>query len=149
MSRITAPPEGVALEAARKRAGLSQNEAGKRAGISGTRWRQIVSGVQPSGGGQIPVRGSARTVARMAWAVDMPPELLEEKGRDDAAQELRDLLADHPELNALRTEIASLMAKLPPKRRERLERLMAEEEAELQRLRVDRLRRLKQLMESD
>lgn len=149
MSRITAPPEGVALEQARRRAGLSQNEAGRKAGISGTRWRQIVSGVQPSGGGQIPVTGNARTVARMAWAVGLAPEELDEAGRDDAASELRDLLAEHPELRELRAEISALMAELPPKRRARLERLIAEEEAELERLRVERLRRLKELMESD
>lgn len=149
MSRISAPPEGVALERARQRSGLSQNEAGRRAGISGTRWRQIVAGWQSSGGGQIPVTAPARTVAKMAWAVGLTPEELGAVGRADAAEELRELLAEHPELGALRAELAQLMAALPPKRRARLEKLIEEEEAELARLRVDRLRRLKELMESD
>lgn len=145
MSPSPAPPdEGAALEAARKKADLSQNEAARRAGMSGTRWRQIVSGVQSSGGSRVPVLGPPDTVAKMAQVVSMTPEDLEATGRTDAARELRDLIAE-PSIDAevaeLRQEIAQRMAVLPPKRRERLERLIQEEEEAARQAQRDQLRR--------
>jgi hypothetical protein len=145
----TPPPEGVALEEARASLGLSQNAAAKKAGISGTRWRQIVSGQQPAGGGPIPVHGSASTVARMAAAVELPPERLEAAGRGDAAVELRKLLAVRPALRELEEEVKRLLNALPEKRRERLVRLFQEEEAELERLREARLRRWRDILWSE
>jgi len=127
------PPEGAALEAARERLGISQNEAAKRSGMSGTRWRQIISGFQ----GTTPVRGSAKTLAKMSKAVGLPPEILEEAGRPDAANQLRGSPAD--EARRLAAEIDALMAGLPPERRERMEHLIQAEEEALERARLDRL----------
>lgn len=85
----TPPPEGELIETARKRASMSQNKAAKRAGISGTRWRQIVKGVASGGRGiEIPAHGNAETVARMAQAVGVTAEELSEVERDDAAAEM-------------------------------------------------------------
>lgn len=159
MSQSPAPPAyGTALEAARERLGISQNEAARRAGMSGTRWRQIVNGFQSTGGVIAPVKGGAKTVAKMAAVVDVPPEALEEAGRPDAARELRRLVevaGDHPaeaaeiqaDIRALQEEIVELMSELPPDRRARLERLIAEEEQEMQRMRQDRMRRLREMFQ--
>lgn len=138
MSHSHAPPrEGEALEAARKRLGISQNEAARRAGMSGTRWRQIVSGVQSAGGVVVPVRATDEALARMAGAVGLPPEELEAADRADAAALLRGSPAE--EARRLSAEIEHLVSELPPKDRERIERIIrAEEEAE-QRARVQRL----------
>lgn len=78
------PPEGIALEAARERLGISQREAARRAGISETRWRQITKGFHKTGGVLVPNRGPAETIARMAVAVEMEPDRLIEADRDDA-----------------------------------------------------------------
>lgn len=86
------PPEGRIIEDAREKRRLSQNKAAERAGMSGTRWRQIVTGVASGGKGiQIPVHGRAVTVARMAQVVGVTPEQLADVGRGDAAEELREL----------------------------------------------------------
>jgi transcriptional regulator with XRE-family HTH domain len=86
------PPEGRIIEEAREKRRLSQNKAAERAGLSGTRWRQIVTGTASGGKGiQIPVRGRAETVARMAQVVGVMPEQLAQADREDAAEELRGL----------------------------------------------------------
>lgn len=55
-------------------------------------WRAIVSGARSiSSGVWVPVRGPADTLARMADVVGVTPEDLEEAGRPDAAEELRQL----------------------------------------------------------
>lgn len=88
-----APPEGELIRSARKSAGLSIREAARRAGFSEGRWRQIESGYQSVQKGVfIPSPGPANTVARMARVVDLTPEALDEKGRADAAEELRKLI---------------------------------------------------------
>jgi len=91
------PPEGVLIESCRHDAGLSVREAARRAVISEGWWRQVVKGYQSlSGGSYGLVRDvPARTIARMAKAVQVPPErLAAEGGRPDAAQALA-RLADH------------------------------------------------------
>ncbi|MGH3377926.1 MAG: helix-turn-helix domain-containing protein [Actinoallomurus sp.] len=87
------PPEGRLIEEAREAMrGMSQNKAAKLAGMSGTRWRQIVTGVASGGKGiVIPVHGNPETVARMAQVVGVTPERLADVGREDAARELRAL----------------------------------------------------------
>lgn len=94
-TRSGQPPEGRLIEEARERLNISQNQAAKRAGMSGTRWRQIVYG-EASGGPGIknPVHGNAETIARMATAVKISAEQLTEVGRDDAAEERIKLLRE-------------------------------------------------------
>ncbi|KAB2384719.1 hypothetical protein [Actinomadura montaniterrae] len=74
----------------RQRPAISQNEAAKRAGISGTRWRQIVDG---RAGAMDSDRG-VQTVARMAEVAGVRPEQMVEAGRSDVADELRLLLGE-------------------------------------------------------
>lgn len=142
------PPEGATLEAARRRLGISQNEAARRAGISGTRWRQIVKGRQ-TGAQAGPVTGSATTVARMASAVGLSAEDLEEVGRADAAEVLRRMDEGRSMISVLEREVATLLERVPPRRRRHLEELIRAEDEDLVRLRVQQLTRWRKLLESD
>lgn len=79
------PPEGVLLEQAREHTGISQNEAARQAGISGTRWRQIVHGFAST---MTSPRG-VKTLARMARVVGVTPDQMEAVGRGDVANQIR------------------------------------------------------------
>ncbi|WP_204061455.1 helix-turn-helix domain-containing protein [Microbispora corallina] len=145
MAHSHAPPsEGEALEAARAKLGISQNEAARRAGMSGTRWRQIVNGVQSTAGITVPVKASAETLARMAKAVNLPASDLSAVGRTDAAA----LLEGSPteEARRLRAEIERRVANMPPEDRERMERLIRQEEEAAERTKVERLETMLQLI---
>jgi transcriptional regulator with XRE-family HTH domain len=83
-------PLGALLEAARARSGLSQNEAAKRAGISGTTWRNVVRGYAEHGGSRVPAEGRAQNVASMARVVGVRSFQLREVDRADAAEALQD-----------------------------------------------------------
>jgi transcriptional regulator with XRE-family HTH domain len=120
--RADQPPEGLLLEQARDRLGISQNEAGRQAGISGTRWRQIVYGKAAE---MTSPRG-VKTLARMARVIGVRDEHLDDVGRGDVASELRAMLAEEqlaadgaPTLPELAAEVADL--------RRRLDELMGEE----------------------
>lgn len=64
---------GELLEQARADLRISAREAARRAGISETRWRQIVSGSQVRRGRDVPVNPKARTVVAVALAVLVDP----------------------------------------------------------------------------
>lgn len=82
------------IEEAAKASGRSVRSLAANAGISDTRWRQVVKGWQPGPGGDpIPVRAPALTLARMAWAVGADGIALAEAGRVDAADLLDKLQA--------------------------------------------------------
>lgn len=67
-------PLGELLEHAREHVlHLSARQAAIRAGISGTRWRQIVTGVAWRDGQPTPVKSTPRTIVAMALAVDVDP----------------------------------------------------------------------------
>ncbi len=67
-------PLGELLEHARERVlHISARRAADRAGISGTRWRQVVTGVAWRGGEPTAVRSTPRTVVAMALAVEVDP----------------------------------------------------------------------------
>lgn len=88
-------PEGRLIATALKRSRLSGRTAAHLAGLSEGHWRAIVSGSRSVGKATwVAVRGPAETVARMAKVVGVTPEQLEEAGRGDAAEELRELVAD-------------------------------------------------------
>jgi transcriptional regulator with XRE-family HTH domain len=80
------PPEGLLLEQARERMDISQNEAGRRAEISGTRWRQIVN----EKASEMTSSRGVKTLARMATVVDVTAEQFAEVGREDVAEVLRE-----------------------------------------------------------
>jgi hypothetical protein len=91
------PPEGRLIAAATTRLNISIREAARRAGISYGRWRQITAGYQNvSPGSYAAVHAPARTLAKMAIAVNVTPERMETEGqRPDAARIMRDIL-DRP-----------------------------------------------------
>jgi transcriptional regulator with XRE-family HTH domain len=84
-------PLGGLLEGARKKSGLSQNEAARRAGITGTTWRNIIRGYAGHGGTPVPYDGKPKTVADMAQAVGVQSFQLRDVGRADAANALHDI----------------------------------------------------------
>lgn len=83
---VDQPREGRLIEDARERLGLSQNEAARQAGMSGTRWRQIVNREAP----QMTTRRGVRTLARMAQAVGVTASRFRDVGREDVAGQLSD-----------------------------------------------------------
>ncbi|WP_327290242.1 helix-turn-helix domain-containing protein [Streptomyces sp. NBC_01198] len=85
-----APPEGQLIKQALVGSRLSQREAARRAGISETRWRQLVSGYQLVSRAKVPVRSPDDTLARMARAVGVTAEQLAGAGREGAAAVLRE-----------------------------------------------------------
>lgn len=88
MADRTLTPLGHLLEEHRAALGLSGREAARRAGISESRWRQVVSGVQPTSGKTVPVNPRPRTVVAMAQAVHASPrDALEAAGLDPARLE--------------------------------------------------------------
>lgn len=64
---------GALIEHARAELRISAREAARRAGISPTRWRQVVTGSQIKRGRAVPVNPTARTVVAMALAVLADP----------------------------------------------------------------------------
>jgi hypothetical protein len=92
-------PEGALLQRAMKNRlkPLTAREAAPRAGIGEARWRQIINGyTSPTAGTYIAVIAPAATLARMAAVVGVTVEQLEDVGRGDAAEILRQL-PDEPE----------------------------------------------------
>jgi len=79
--------EGALIEAARKRLGLSQREAARRAGVSSSQWRFVESGVRLGSDGWVSVRGKSTVLAIMARVVELPPEKLV-RCRPDVAREM-------------------------------------------------------------
>lgn len=64
---------GSLIEHARAELRISAREAARRADISPTRWRQIVTGLQVKRGQAVPVNPAPRTVVAMALAVLVDP----------------------------------------------------------------------------
>lgn len=97
MSRPQPPPEAQLI--ARKRNDpphMPVSRAAARAGISDTRWSQLENGYRKIRGHYEPERAPADTLARMALAVGVTPDELEDAGRHDAAGELRVMLETRP-----------------------------------------------------
>lgn len=112
------PTEGRLIEDARERSGLSQNEAARQAGMSGTRWRQIVNREAPT----MTSRRGVRTLARMARVVGVDAGQLAGIGRKDVASELFDEGSEEgPSLEELAAEVAEVR-----RRNDALERRIAE-----------------------
>lgn len=78
--------EGRLIEEAAKADGRSIRALSANAGISDTRWRQVIRGWQLNGAGQaIEARAGGDILARMALVVGVTPDQLREVGRPDAA----------------------------------------------------------------
>ena len=97
---------------------LSQRKAADRAGISDSRWRQLVMGFQAIRGQVVEDDGPADTLARMAQVVGVCPEQLRAAGRPDAADILERLAGRDGEpdpvaqLVAIRDEISGVIEQL-------------------------------------
>lgn len=85
------PPEAVLIRRAREARGLGYEAAAEQLKIklSGRRWRQLEEGREHSGGKPAPI--SDATLAHMADVVHVPPERLEDVGRFEAAEILREI----------------------------------------------------------
>ncbi|MEU0059868.1 helix-turn-helix transcriptional regulator [Streptomyces sp. NPDC006334] len=124
------PTEAVIIKQALRRARLSGREAARRAGLSETRWRQIVNGYQDVGGVRIGVIAPDETLVRMAQVVGLTSDQLREAGRESAA-DLLDELAEPPTASppgatassAQVEAIAALLATLPPESQDEVLRL--------------------------
>ncbi|SEG47739.1 Helix-turn-helix domain-containing protein [Actinacidiphila yanglinensis] len=88
------PPEGLLIMAAAKKLRISQREAARRADVSETWWRRIVSGYQLVNKVKVPTRGVDETLARMARGVGVSAEQLEAVDRAGAAEALRRIEAE-------------------------------------------------------
>jgi hypothetical protein len=78
--------EGRLIEDATKASGRSIRSLAANAGMSDTRWRQIMKGSQPGPGGEhIQVVAPALTLAKMAAVLQLDPAELVKTGRTDAA----------------------------------------------------------------
>ncbi|MFE3033095.1 helix-turn-helix domain-containing protein [Streptomyces canus] len=120
------PAEAALIKEALRRARLSGREAARRAGLSETRWRQIVNGYQDVGGVRIPVTAPDETLVRMAQVVSLDSDQLRQAGRQTAAELLDELAApptpasspgvadSHAQVEA----ITALLATLTPEARE-------------------------------
>jgi hypothetical protein len=122
------PPEAVLIKEALRRARLSGREAARRAGLSETRWRQIVNGYQDVGGVRIAVNAPDETLVRMAQVVNLTSDQLRQANRGPAA-ELLDELAGPPTpastpgapgSDAQVEAITALLATLTPEAREQV-----------------------------
>jgi hypothetical protein len=89
-------PLGKLLEHARSEVlHLSAREAARRAGISPTRWSQVVTGHAWRGGVRTPIRSTMRTVVAMALAVQVDPaEALEVAGMPASPQAIEAVVSD-------------------------------------------------------
>jgi hypothetical protein len=89
MSTRKLTPLGALLEEARADVlRISASEAARRARMSESRWRQVVTGVQRKAGADVPVNATDRTIVAMAHAVGVEPaEALEVAGRADVSAE--------------------------------------------------------------
>ena len=103
------PAEARVIDAAQKSAvpKLSIRKAAERAGISEGRWRQIVKGYQGTGTGRLPVVAPDETIARMALAVGVTDSQLDETGRPEAAEVLRQLLATSEQPDVELTQVST------------------------------------------
>lgn len=94
-SELQPPQEGVLIRLARQARGLSPEAAAELTPvqIKGGRWRQIESGYERK---VPPKRAYAPplTLAHMAHTVGVTPDRLEEAGRSDAAEILREILRE-------------------------------------------------------
>jgi hypothetical protein len=93
MDKPAPPPEAVLIRIAREAARIKTPASSRAVGISTARWSQIEQGYETKPGGVYkPVRAPDGTLAHMASAVGVSPERLEQAGRPDAADILREIL---------------------------------------------------------
>jgi transcriptional regulator with XRE-family HTH domain len=97
------------LQRCREELGLTYVEAGKRAGISGQRWRTIETGYEIKAGMRIPANPRRDNLIKMARAVEIP---IEEALRLAGQEPLRDIESRRITGNP-RQELTQLISDLP------------------------------------
>lgn len=86
------PPEAVLIRRARQARGLTRAEAAERSSVvKASRWGQIENGYLMKGGVPVSTRAGDMQLAHMARTVSLSPERLDEVGRGDAAEILREI----------------------------------------------------------
>jgi transcriptional regulator with XRE-family HTH domain len=91
MRRPEPPPESPLIRTVRLAARLTTAQAAKRAGISKARWSQVENGYERRGGEVSAVTATDGLLARMAEAIGLDAERLDQAGRHDAAIVLREM----------------------------------------------------------
>lgn len=89
----TPPPEAPLIRLVRLGAELTADQAARRAGISKARWSQIENGYERRQGAWYAVRATDGLLARMARAIGLGADRLDQAGRGDAAEILREMAA--------------------------------------------------------
>ncbi|MFM9594512.1 helix-turn-helix domain-containing protein [Streptomyces scabiei] len=86
------PPEAVLIRRARQARGLTRAEAAERSSVvKASRWGQIENGYLMKAGVPVGTKAGDMQLAHMARTVGLSPERLEEAGRTDAAEILREI----------------------------------------------------------
>ncbi|MDX2667432.1 helix-turn-helix transcriptional regulator [Streptomyces stelliscabiei] len=86
------PPEAVLIRRARQARGLTRAEAAERSSVvKASRWGQIENGYLMKAGVPVSTKAGDMQLAHMARTVGLSPERLEESGRTDAAEILREI----------------------------------------------------------
>lgn len=109
------PPEAVLIRRAREAAGLNASQAAAATGgvVTPQWWRTVERGSGTSRSQVILQRGSARTIAHMAAAIQgITPADLAACGREDAAAVLEDIQHQRadPGMAELRRQVAEVKA---------------------------------------
>lgn len=87
------PPEAALIRRARQARGLTMAQAAVRSSVvKASRWGQIENGYLMKGGAPVRTGAGSMQLAHMARVVGLSPDRLEEAGRDDAAEILREIL---------------------------------------------------------
>lgn len=125
-------PEGALIGDALKNLGISARQIAPRAGLTDARWRQIVNGYASAGANQyVVVKAPPDTLARMAAAVGVSPEQLEEADRADAAAELRNLISGSPSVPESYSRdpafIRAMISDLPDEKKRMIVKMLLDE----------------------
>lgn len=114
MSGRKLTPLGELLEGARIDVlRISASEAARRAKVSESRWRQVVTGVQRKAGGEVPVNPSDRHVVAMAAAVGVDPaQALKAAGRADVSAASIAAILDEIQRPAPSAQVDSLVEEI-------------------------------------
>lgn len=91
MSTPEPPPEAVLIRVVRQAARISVTSAARAAGVSKPWWSMIEAGYQSRQGVHHPIAAKPDVLARMAWAIGLPPDRLAEV-RPDAIPVLEEIL---------------------------------------------------------
>ncbi|MCZ4605246.1 helix-turn-helix transcriptional regulator [Streptomyces sp. Lzd4kr] len=92
------PPEAVLIRRARQARGMTRAQAAERSGVvKASRWGQIENGYLMKDGVPVATKVGDMQLAHMARTVGVSPERLDDAGRADAAEILREIARQETE----------------------------------------------------